>query len=55
MDDATIERAAYIAAHRIMSGDLGRNELASPGARRSSVVDDIAKIIADVFEAGIAT
>jgi hypothetical protein len=45
-----IERAAYIAAHRIMTEDLASPELACPGARRSAHLDAIAKIIKSVFE-----
>ena len=45
-----IERAAYMAAHRILMADLSAAELACPGARRSRAVDAIAGIIKEVFE-----
>lgn len=44
-----IERAAYIAAHRIIEADTAESELVCPGARRSRAVDAIAEIIRDVF------
>jgi hypothetical protein len=46
-----MERAAYIAAHRILTTDLSAPELACPGARRSAIVDNMAKIIKSVYEA----
>ena|SRR5579862_8563926 len=46
-----MERAAYIAAHRIMTANLSAPELACPGARRSAMVDNIADIIKGVYEA----
>ena len=45
-----IERAAYIAAHRILEADKTAAELVCPGARRSHAVDAIADIIREVFE-----
>src|ERR1700751_3786413 len=51
MNAHQMERAAYIAAHRIMTTDLNAPELACPGARRSAVLDNIAKIITSVYEA----
>ncbi len=45
-----IERAAYMAAHRILMADLSAAELACPSARRSRAVDAIAGIIKEVFE-----
>ena len=45
-----IERAAYIAAHRILDTNTAAPELACPGARRSRAVDMIADIIREVFE-----
>jgi len=45
-----IERAAYMAAHRILMTNLSAPELACPGARRSHAVDTIAHIIEEVFE-----
>ncbi len=50
MNTRNTERAAYIAAHRILTADLSAPELACPGARWSRAVDAIAKIIQDVFE-----
>jgi hypothetical protein len=45
-----LERAAYMAAHRILTTNTGAPELACPGARRSHAVDVIANVIKDVFE-----
>ena len=45
-----IERAAYIAAHAILSANLTAPELACPGARRTYAVDAIAELIKGVFE-----
>jgi hypothetical protein len=45
-----IERAAYVAAHRVLAADTTAHELACPGARRSRAVDTIAGIIREVFE-----
>ena len=45
-----IERAAYIAAHRILEAEKTAAELACPGARRSHTVDIIADIIREIFE-----
>jgi hypothetical protein len=45
-----LERAAYIAAHRILMANTSAPELACPGGRRSRAVDTIAAIIKDVFE-----
>lgn len=39
------ERAAYAAAHRIMTEQAPIAELACPGARRSKTLDHIARII----------
>jgi hypothetical protein len=50
MDIHEIERAAYIAAHRILMANTDAPELACPGARRSRAVDTIAEIIKDVFD-----
>ena len=44
-----LERAAYVAAHAILSANLSAPELACPGARRSLQVDRIAEIIKTVF------
>lgn len=51
MNSSTIERAAYIAAHRIMQADLTNPQFACPGTRRSKMVDAIAGIIKGVMEA----
>ena len=51
MNPNQMERAAYIAAHRILTTDLTAPELACPGARRSAIVDNIAAIIKGVYEA----
>jgi hypothetical protein len=51
MNAHQMERAAYIAAHRIMTTDLTAPELACPGARRSAIVDNMARIIKSVYEA----
>ena len=45
-----IERAAYIAAHRILMADLSAAEFACPGTRRSRAVEAIAGIIKEVLE-----
>jgi hypothetical protein len=49
MKAADIERAAYIAAHAILTADLNAPELACSGARRSYAVDAIAEVIKGVF------
>jgi hypothetical protein len=51
MNAHQMERAAYMAAHRILTTDLTAPELACPGARRSAVVDNMARIIKSVYEA----
>jgi hypothetical protein len=51
MNAYQMERAAYIAAHRLLTTDLNATELACPGARRSAVLDKMAKIITSVYEA----
>ncbi|MGH9612725.1 MAG: hypothetical protein ACRD4P_06570 [Bryobacteraceae bacterium] len=51
MNAHQMERAAYIAAHRLLEADLSAPELACPGARRSALVDNIAKVIKSVYEA----
>jgi len=51
MNTRQIEQAAYIAAHRLMTTDLSAPELACPGARRSAVIDNMARIIKGVYEA----
>ena len=54
MNARQIEQAAYIAAHRLMTTDCGAPELACPGARRSAVLDNMARIIRGVYEATAA-
>src|SRR5207249_860730 len=44
-------RAAYIAAHKILTTNLDSPEKACPGMRRSIAVDRVAEIIMDVFGA----
>jgi hypothetical protein len=51
MNAHQMERAAYIAAHRLMTTDLSAPELACPGARRSAMLDNMARIIKSVYEA----
>jgi hypothetical protein len=50
MNAKEIERAAYLAAHRILTADTSSAEFACAGARRTHTVDAIAAIIQDVFE-----
>ena len=45
-----VERAAYIAAHRILDADTMARSLACPGGQRTYAVDLIAAIISEVFE-----
>ncbi len=54
MNPGNLERAAYLAAHRIMQTDLDSPQYACPGTRRSRTVDAIAGIIKDVMEAEAA-
>lgn len=51
MNSSNLERAAYLAAHRIMQADLTNPQFACPGTRRSKMIDAIAGIIKDVMEA----
>jgi hypothetical protein len=51
MNSRQIERAAYIAAHRLLTMDLSEPELACPGARRSALLDNMASVIKNVYEA----
>jgi hypothetical protein len=51
MNARQMERAAYIAAHRLMTSDIGAPQLACPGGRRSAMLDNMAGIIKGVFEA----
>ncbi len=50
MNSHQIERAAYMAAHALLTANISAPELACPGARRSHAVDTIAGIIKNVFE-----
>jgi len=50
MNARDMERAAYIAAHRILTANLSAPELACPSARWSHAVDMVAGIIREVFE-----
>lgn len=50
MDLHQIERAAYMAAHAVLTANVTAPELACPGARRSHAVDTVADIIKRVFE-----
>jgi len=49
MNARDTERAAYIAAHRILAANLSAPELACPSARWSHAVDMVAGIIQEVF------
>jgi hypothetical protein len=50
MNESQIERAAYIAAHRILDADITAGEFACSGARRPLALDTIAGIIKDIFQ-----
>ena len=50
MNAKQIERASYLAAHAILSANVSAPHLATPGARRSYVIDAIANKIRDIFE-----
>jgi hypothetical protein len=50
MNAKEIERAAYLAAHRILIADTSTAELGAAGARRKHAVDTIAAIIQDAFK-----
>lgn len=51
MTSSTLERAAYLAAHKIMQTDFSNPQYACPGTRRSRGIDAIAGIIKGVMEA----
>jgi len=51
MGKKEIERAAYLAAYRILTADTSSPELACASARRTRAIDTIAGIIRDTFEA----
>jgi hypothetical protein len=55
MNAKQLERAAYLAAHRILMANPTAPELACPGAQRSRVIDTIATIIKEVYELGDAS
>lgn len=50
MNAKQLERASYMAAHALLSANISAPHLATPGARRSYMVDAIAKEIRNVFE-----
>jgi hypothetical protein len=50
MNAKQLERASYLAAHAVLSADVSAPHLATPGARRSYIVDAIANKIRSVFE-----
>ena len=47
-----IELKAYQAAHKILSADFEVTHLATPGARRSKTIDEIARIIMEAYQPG---
>lgn len=49
MNTIQLERAAYLAAHEILTADISAPQLACPGARRSHAVDAVANIIKSIF------
>jgi hypothetical protein len=51
MHASQLERAAYIAAHAILSANTTAPEKATPGARRTHAIDTIAQIIIETFGA----
>ena len=50
MNAKQLERASYLAAHAILSANVSAPHLATPGARRSYMIDSIADQIKNVFE-----
>jgi hypothetical protein len=50
MNAKQLERASYLAAHAVLSADVGAPHLATPGARRSYTIDAIADKIRGVFD-----
>jgi hypothetical protein len=50
MNAKQLERASYLAAHAILSANVSAPHLATPGARRSYMIDSIADQIRSVFE-----
>jgi hypothetical protein len=50
MNAKQLERASYLAAHAVLAANISAPHLATPGARRSYMVDAIANQIRNVFE-----
>ena len=50
MNAKQLERASYMAAHAVLSANTSASHLATPGARRSYIIDAIADQIRRVFE-----
>ena len=50
MNAKQLERASYMAAHAILSTNTSAPHLATPGARRTYMVDTIAEKIRGIFE-----
>jgi len=50
MNAKQLERASYLAAHAVLSANVSAPHLATPGARRSYIIDTIANKIRNVFE-----
>ncbi len=50
MNAKQLERASYLAAHAILSANVSAPHLATPGARRSYMIDSIADQIKNVFQ-----
>jgi hypothetical protein len=50
MNAKQLERASYMAAHAILATNISAPHLATPGGRRSYIVDAIAEKIKGVFE-----
>jgi hypothetical protein len=50
MNAKQLERASYLAAHAVLSANISAPHLATPGARRSYIIDAIADQIRNVFE-----
>src|SRR5579864_6907965 len=50
MNAKQLERASYLAAHAILSANVSAPHLATPGARRSYMIDSIADQIKSIFE-----
>lgn len=47
---SSLERRAYQAAHEIFMADFEVTHLATPGARRTKVIDEMARIIMEACE-----